>query len=146
MIRYTIFANKKKSWPSAVTSIPQRLYPYPPQATIFSLLLFHLAPSYGTSAPSLHLHQGSIVSYKVKQTVLHPLVCFLSVTVFLGAPAGFEHTLSRAAWSKEDGGKRVAVGGADRTVTIWDVENGRILYKVRNPMFSKHCIIDTHLL
>jgi Prp8 binding protein len=47
-----------------------------------------------------------------------------------GAPAGFENTLSRAAWSKEDGGKRVAVGGADRTVTIWDVENTRVLYKV----------------
>jgi Prp8 binding protein len=48
-----------------------------------------------------------------------------------GAPAGFENTLLRAAWSKDDGGARVAVGGADRMVCIWDVESGRILYKVR---------------
>lgn len=47
-----------------------------------------------------------------------------------GAPAGFENALSRGAWSKYDGGKKVAVGGADRAVTVWDVESGRILYKV----------------
>ncbi|KAG5634679.1 hypothetical protein H0H81_001129 [Sphagnurus paluster] len=48
----------------------------------------------------------------------------------LGAPAGFENTLLRGAWSKDDGGQRVAVGGADRTVCIWEVESGKILYKV----------------
>ncbi|KAG6848748.1 hypothetical protein H0H93_014414 [Arthromyces matolae] len=47
-----------------------------------------------------------------------------------GAPAGFENTLLRGAWSKDDGGRRVAVGGADRTVTIWEVESGKILYKL----------------
>ena len=47
-----------------------------------------------------------------------------------GAPAGFEHTLLRGAWSKDDGGKRAAVGGADRMVCIWDVDSGKILYKV----------------
>ncbi|KAF9262382.1 WD40 repeat-like protein [Marasmius fiardii PR-910] len=47
-----------------------------------------------------------------------------------GAPAGFENTLLRGAWSKDDGGKRVAVGGADRTVCIWDVESSRVLYKL----------------
>lgn len=51
--------------------------------------------------------------------------------VLTGAPAGFENTLLRGAWSREDGGRRVAVGGADRTVTIWDVESSKILYKVR---------------
>lgn len=50
--------------------------------------------------------------------------------VLSGAPAGFENTLLRGAWSREDGGRRVAVGGADRTVTIWDVESSKILYKV----------------
>lgn len=54
-----------------------------------------------------------------------------------GAPAGFENILSRAAWSREDGGKRVAVGGADRTVTIWEVESGRVLYKV--------CVLNSRL-
>lgn len=48
----------------------------------------------------------------------------------MGAPAGFEHTLLRGAWSKDDGGRRVAVGGADRMVCIWEVDSGRILYKV----------------
>ncbi|THH11034.1 hypothetical protein EW146_g8178 [Bondarzewia mesenterica] len=47
-----------------------------------------------------------------------------------GAPAGFESTLLKGAWSKEDGGRRVALGGADRTVTIWDVDSGKILYKL----------------
>lgn len=47
-----------------------------------------------------------------------------------GAPAGFEQVLSKCAWSKSDGGARVAVGGGDRAVTIWDVETGRILYKL----------------
>ena len=50
--------------------------------------------------------------------------------VLQGAPAGFEHTLLRGAWSKDDGGKRAAVGGADRMVCIWDVDSGKILYKV----------------
>lgn len=50
--------------------------------------------------------------------------------VLTGAPAGFESTLSRAAWSLDDGGRRVAVGGGDRTVTIWDVEKGNVLYKL----------------
>ena len=50
--------------------------------------------------------------------------------IYSGAPAGFEGLLARGAWSKEDGGRRVAVGGADRTVTIWEIESGRVLYKV----------------
>ncbi|KAF9476999.1 WD40 repeat-like protein [Pholiota conissans] len=50
--------------------------------------------------------------------------------VLQGAPAGFENTLLRGAWSKDDGGNRVAVGGADRMVCIWDVESGKILYKL----------------
>ncbi|CAA7259323.1 unnamed protein product [Cyclocybe aegerita] len=50
--------------------------------------------------------------------------------VLQGAPAGFENTLLRGAWSKDDGGKRVALGGADRMVCIWDVDSGRILYKL----------------
>ncbi|KAJ7347412.1 WD40-repeat-containing domain protein [Mycena albidolilacea] len=52
--------------------------------------------------------------------------------VLTGAPAGFEHTLLRSAWSKSPGdeGKRVAVGGADRMVCVWDVESGRVVYKL----------------
>ncbi|KAF5371225.1 hypothetical protein D9758_004224 [Tetrapyrgos nigripes] len=47
-----------------------------------------------------------------------------------GAPAGFENTLLKGSWSKDDGGLRVAVGGADRMVCIWEVESGKILYKL----------------
>ncbi|KAG8905753.1 hypothetical protein FRB99_008326 [Tulasnella sp. 403] len=57
-----------------------------------------------------------------------------------GAPAGFENVLSRAAWSKYDGGKRVAVGGADRCVTVWDVESGRILYKLPGHKGTVTCV------
>ncbi len=56
--------------------------------------------------------------------------------VLQGAPAGFENTLLRGAWSKDDGGQRVAVGGADRAVCIWDVEKSKILYKVRALLFG----------
>jgi WD40 repeat protein len=37
----------------------------------------------------------------------------------------------RGAWSRDDGGARVAVGGADRAVCVWDVDSGKILYKVQ---------------
>ena len=47
-----------------------------------------------------------------------------------GAPAGFEQCLIKTCWSKHDNGSKIAVGGGDRTVTIWDVENGKILYKL----------------
>lgn len=70
------------------------------------------------------------------QTIIHDVRPFSpSPTrihrVLQGAPAGFENTLLRGAWSKDDGGQRVAVGGADRMVCIWDVESGKITYKVR---------------
>lgn len=46
----------------------------------------------------------------------------------LGAPAGFDAALRKPAW--DPSGERVAVGGADRTVTIWDVESAQIRYKL----------------
>lgn len=74
------------------------------------------------------------------QTIIHDIRPFAPSPnrvhrVLGGAPAGFENTLLRGAWSREDGGRRVAVGGADRTVTIWDVESSKILYKVRCAAF-----------
>ena len=69
------------------------------------------------------------------QTIIHDIRPFSPSPsrihrVLVGAPAGFENTLLRGAWSKDDGGKRVGVGGADRTVCIWDVESGQVQYKV----------------
>ncbi|KAH6912494.1 WD40-repeat-containing domain protein [Coprinopsis sp. MPI-PUGE-AT-0042] len=69
------------------------------------------------------------------QTIIHDVRPFSpSATrvhrLLLGSPAGFENTLLRGAWSKDDGGHRVAVGGADRMVCIWEVETSKILYKL----------------
>ncbi|KAK7062405.1 WD-repeats-region domain-containing protein [Favolaschia claudopus] len=52
--------------------------------------------------------------------------------VLTGAPAGFENTLLRGAWSRSPGdeGMRVAVGGADRMVCVWEVESGKVVYKL----------------
>jgi len=50
--------------------------------------------------------------------------------VLQGSPAGFENTLLKGAWSRDDGGRRVALGGADRMVCIWEVDSGKILYKL----------------
>ncbi|OJA20331.1 hypothetical protein AZE42_05433 [Rhizopogon vesiculosus] len=63
--------------------------------------------------------------------------------ILQGAPAGFENTLLKGAWSKDDGGQRVAVGGADRMVCIWDVESGRVLYKLPGHKGTVTCV-DFH--
>lgn len=69
------------------------------------------------------------------QTIIHDIRPFSPSPTrihrtLLGAPAGFENALLRGAWSRTDNGSRVAVGGADRTVTIWDVETTKIQYKL----------------
>ncbi|KAF8551735.1 WD40 repeat-like protein [Imleria badia] len=69
------------------------------------------------------------------QTIIHDVRPFSPSPsrihrVLQGAPAGFENTLLKGAWSKDDEGRRVAVGGADRMVCIWEVESGRVLYKL----------------
>ena len=46
----------------------------------------------------------------------------------VGATSGFENLLVKVAWSAD--GEKVAVGGGDRTCTIWNVETSKILYKV----------------
>ena len=45
-----------------------------------------------------------------------------------GAVSSFEGVYTQPAWTPD--GARVAVGSADRTVTVWDVDSGNILYKV----------------
>jgi Prp8 binding protein len=73
------------------------------------------------------------------QTIIHDIRPFSPAPsrihrVLQGAPAGFENTLLRGAWSRDDGGQRVAVGGADRMVCVWEVDSGKILYKVRDTL------------
>ncbi|KDN38209.1 putative U5 snRNP-specific 40 kd protein [Tilletiaria anomala UBC 951] len=45
-----------------------------------------------------------------------------------GATSGFEQLLVKVAWSAD--GENVAVGGGDRTCTVWNVEKSKILYKL----------------
>jgi Prp8 binding protein len=47
---------------------------------------------------------------------------------FPGAAAGFEGWLRKAAWDRD--GSRIAVGGADRSVTIYNVEQSRLTHKL----------------
>nr|POE79817.1 u5 small nuclear ribonucleoprotein 40 kda protein [Quercus suber] len=51
-----------------------------------------------------------------------------AIRVFDGANAGLEKNLIRACWDTE--GKRVAAGGGDGTVTVWDNKGGKILHKL----------------
>ncbi|CAH7676391.1 WD40-repeat-containing domain protein [Phakopsora pachyrhizi] len=50
------------------------------------------------------------------------------VQTLLGAPAGFDNQLRKPTWDPT--GDKVAVGSADRTLCIWKVSNGNILYKL----------------
>jgi len=45
-----------------------------------------------------------------------------------GASSGFEKNLFKASWDAT--GKRIAAGGGDRTVTIWDVDTRKLLQKL----------------
>ncbi|KAJ7871900.1 WD40-repeat-containing domain protein [Mycena olivaceomarginata] len=49
---------------------------------------------------------------------------------FLLSPPRSPHRRSSTTKSPGDEGKRVAVGGADRMVCVWDVESGRVVYKL----------------
>ncbi|KAA1078778.1 hypothetical protein PGTUg99_014943 [Puccinia graminis f. sp. tritici] len=50
------------------------------------------------------------------------------VQTLLGAPAGFDNQLRSPAW--DPSGDKVAVGAADRTLCVWNVNTGNILYKL----------------
>lgn len=51
-----------------------------------------------------------------------------AISLFDGAPAGFEKTLIRASWSPN--GDKICAGAGDRTVVVWDTRTGRLLYKL----------------
>lgn len=50
------------------------------------------------------------------------------VRTYDGAPSGMEKNLIRASWDST--GKRIAAGSGDRTVVVWDVTSGKMLYKL----------------
>jgi len=72
-------------------------------------------------------HDSALIIFDVRPFSSDPMRVYRSLT---GAPSGFEQTLIRCAWSRHDNGARIAVGGGDRTVTVWEVETGKILYKL----------------
>ncbi|WWC90343.1 uncharacterized protein L201_005276 [Kwoniella dendrophila CBS 6074] len=70
---------------------------------------------------------SALIIYDVRPFSSDPMRVYRSLT---GAPSGFESTLIKCSWSKHDNGNRIAVGGGDRNVTIWDVDTGKIAYKL----------------
>ncbi|KAF8513863.1 WD40-repeat-containing domain protein [Gautieria morchelliformis] len=114
-------------------------------AQVYTLGGHNDTPTSLALSPSGHyILSGSLSS----QTVIHDVRPFSPLPtrvhrVLQGAPAGFENTLLRGAWSKDDGGNRVALGGADRTVCIWEVESGKILYKLPGHKGTVSCV-DFH--
>ncbi|KAF2483471.1 WD40-repeat-containing domain protein [Neohortaea acidophila] len=50
------------------------------------------------------------------------------IRVFDGAQVGLEQNLIRASWDAE--GKRIAAGGGDGTVTVWESNGGKMLHKL----------------
>ncbi|KAM3425207.1 hypothetical protein BST61_g7162 [Cercospora zeina] len=51
-----------------------------------------------------------------------------AIRTFDGAQAGLEKNLIRACWDGE--GRRVAAGGGDGTVTIWNSKDGKLMHKL----------------
>jgi len=50
------------------------------------------------------------------------------IRVFDGAQAGLEKNLIRASWTPD--GKKVAAGGGDGTVTVWEAGSGKMVQKM----------------
>jgi Prp8 binding protein len=50
------------------------------------------------------------------------------VKTYDGAPAGLEKNLIRASWDPK--GDKIAAGSGDRSVVVWDVKSGKLLYKL----------------
>ena len=59
------------------------------------------------------------------------------IRIYDGAQIGLERNLVRARWDGE--GKRIAVGGGDGTVTVWETTKGKMLHKLPG---HKGCVND----
>ncbi|GAA6006286.1 hypothetical protein JCM10207_000590 [Rhodosporidiobolus poonsookiae] len=81
------------------------------------------------------LHLWSVQPFAPTVNAQNPAQHPRLVRSFYGAPAGFEQLLRKASWSRhgtadQQGGSMVAVGGADRALTVWDAATGEIKYKL----------------
>ena len=50
------------------------------------------------------------------------------IRTYDGAPSGIERNLIRASWDPK--GEKIAAGSGDRSVVVWDVRTGKLLYKL----------------
>lgn len=50
------------------------------------------------------------------------------IRTFDGAPTGDELNLLKASWDKK--GERIAAGGGDQAVAVWDANSGKLLHKL----------------
>lgn len=50
------------------------------------------------------------------------------IQTFDGAPSGQERNLFKASWDSK--GERIAAGGGDQSVTIWEAQTGKLLNKL----------------
>ncbi|PGH31231.1 Prp8 binding protein [[Emmonsia] crescens] len=50
------------------------------------------------------------------------------IKTYDGAPIGLEKNLIRASWNPT--GEKIAAGSGDRSVVVWDVKSGKLLYKL----------------
>ncbi|KDE05877.1 hypothetical protein MVLG_03820 [Microbotryum lychnidis-dioicae p1A1 Lamole] len=104
--------------------------------TITSLCLSPSNPSHllSTGMDSV-LHLWSVAPFAPTINASNPSLHPRLIRSFYGAPAGFEGLLRKASFSRHstqqgNGGSMVAVGGADRALTIWDAETASIRYKL----------------
>jgi WD40 repeat protein len=51
-----------------------------------------------------------------------------TIRTYDGAPVGQERNLLKASWDSK--GERIAAGGGDQTVSVWDVRSGKLLNKL----------------
>jgi Prp8 binding protein len=105
---------------------------------------------------TLHSHQDTVTSLSTSpsgsfllsngmdsQVCIHDIRPFCQnptrlVRTFQGAPHGYEKNLIRAAWDQQNE-EFILAGAADRTVVVWEVKSGRIVYKLPG---HKGCVND----
>jgi Prp8 binding protein len=104
--------------------------------TITSLALSPTNSQLLSSSMDSVVHCWNVAPFAPQLNVSNPTLHPRLVRSYLGAPAGFEGLLRKACWSQHatqdgSGASMVAIGGADRTLTIWDATTANIIYKVR---------------
>lgn len=103
--------------------------------TITSLSLCPTSSLLLSSSMDSIMHAWNVAPFAPELNMTNPALHPRLVRSFYGAPAGFEGLLRKASWSGHttqdgNGGSMVAIGGADRALTVWDSTTGEIRYKV----------------